>query len=920
KLKFDGDEPYLQQMSELPSRNKSKEDLCLESSESNLKNVDIVKNSDQGKSGLDKCETDLNQQTKSSPNDEVGNIHDFTDLKGITPKKASDSKKSESDNYENDLQEEVKLSLKDQPPELKIPVIENSEKELIAETSSYKSKSKADEEFERDLQIAIKLSLETEATSTSNDAFSTSGIFEVEEAHCSDSSDDETNSGLTDKVMASAKSYMTEYSNLTPAEILKIISCQSGVPKSKGNGDNIENNGKSSSNFGLNKNKVNLKKLLSKPSLSEGKSTSNNENTENFVKVSNDGASGRFETAPSPLISRNASETNSVELISDSDSEDDFLEIETPTIDVKKQDTNAKKGECMEITIKNVSTLEDDLFSDIFGEKSADDKTQLESSDKPSEAISNTTENCPEPRGNRINIIQNIVLSSNPEERNKNDSAKESELLKDILKPSKGNESTKSKLTTLDLKKLRTNLAKEASELMTEKSSKERLAGNITDQMCQEAQELLQLFGVPYIIAPMEAEAQCAFLDEINLTDGTITDDSDIWLFGGKTVYKNFFNQSKLVMEFQAEDIQHSFKLSRNEMILLALLVGSDYTTGIQGIGPVTALEILAAFPPPKDQLTLGHIHLLSGLREFRRWFNYNTNKSLKPTKMALRNKLRNIEISEQFPSLPVVQAYLKPTVETSDEQFSWQKPDMASLMEFARHKFGWNQTKSEEILKPVLRRLEDTAIQAKITNYFKTKHKIAGDLPQDKLSKRVKKALKNIGDKDSGSIEESVEVEKNKEKKGRTRKKGKKVEKEQDLPTVREIKRNPRKRKSKTPEKELDPATIDEDIKQLQQTKKLSRNKVKEMKIALNEMLLKAEKASANEEGASTSVSMGTRLHRKETIPQKEKEKADVLQKRLRAIEVLRKSKQGPGYIKKRQRNVREPKEDAELSENSDS
>lgn len=57
----------------------------------------------------------------------------------------------------------------------------------------------------------------------------------------------------------------------------------------------------------------------------------------------------------------------------------------------------------------------------------------------------------------------------------------------------------------------------------------------------------------------MEAEAQCAFLNEINLTDGTITDDSDIWLFGGKTVYKNFFNQSKYVMEFKAEDIQESF-------------------------------------------------------------------------------------------------------------------------------------------------------------------------------------------------------------------------------------------------------------------------------------------------------------------------------------------------------------------------
>lgn len=57
----------------------------------------------------------------------------------------------------------------------------------------------------------------------------------------------------------------------------------------------------------------------------------------------------------------------------------------------------------------------------------------------------------------------------------------------------------------------------------------------------------------------MEAEAQCGFLNEINLTDGTITDDSDVWLFGGRTVYKNFFNQSKHVMEFDAENIQQSF-------------------------------------------------------------------------------------------------------------------------------------------------------------------------------------------------------------------------------------------------------------------------------------------------------------------------------------------------------------------------
>lgn len=70
---------------------------------------------------------------------------------------------------------------------------------------------------------------------------------------------------------------------------------------------------------------------------------------------------------------------------------------------------------------------------------------------------------------------------------------------------------------------------------------------------------MLQYFGIPYLVAPMEAEAQCAYLDEIGMTQGTITDDSDIWLFGGRRVYKNFFNQSKYVEYFELEDIHKVF-------------------------------------------------------------------------------------------------------------------------------------------------------------------------------------------------------------------------------------------------------------------------------------------------------------------------------------------------------------------------
>lgn len=77
------------------------------------------------------------------------------------------------------------------------------------------------------------------------------------------------------------------------------------------------------------------------------------------------------------------------------------------------------------------------------------------------------------------------------------------------------------------------------------------------------------------MLAPTEAEAQCAFLDSIDLTDGTITDDSDIWLFGGRTVYKNFFNFQKHVLEYRDENIQHmlsKFKIGRLQNCKTAVL------------------------------------------------------------------------------------------------------------------------------------------------------------------------------------------------------------------------------------------------------------------------------------------------------------------------------------------------------------
>ena len=62
-------------------------------------------------------------------------------------------------------------------------------------------------------------------------------------------------------------------------------------------------------------------------------------------------------------------------------------------------------------------------------------------------------------------------------------------------------------------------------------------------------------------------------------------------MFGGKTVYKNFFEREKYCETFSVAEIAKHFGLTREKMILLAMLTGSDYTEGIENVGPVTGIS-----------------------------------------------------------------------------------------------------------------------------------------------------------------------------------------------------------------------------------------------------------------------------------------------------------------------------------------
>ncbi|XP_063617374.1 DNA excision repair protein ERCC-5 [Cydia splendana] len=442
-------------------------------------------------------------------------------------------------------------------------------------------------------------------------------------------------------------------------------------------------------------------------------------------------------------------------------------------------------------------------------------------------------------------------------------------------KPVETNKQPKEPLTTEQLNSMVEEIRSEEQYLNQEKGRLDRIGRNITEQMTKEAQELLQIFGIPYIVAPMEAEAQCAFLESVKLTDGTITDDSDIWLFGGQTVYKNFFNQKKHVLQYVSERIEKSFNLNREQLILLALLVGSDYTTGVAGVGPVTAMEILASFPFNKKQVLsetskqVRYAKLLDGLKEFKLWV-----KAGKRTdNTSLKKKLRNVILSEDFPSIRVVQAYMEPNVEKSEDKFTWGDLDITVLRDYAKSKFGWSQQKFDEIIKPVLARMKDRKNQKTVHDYFK--RRIEFQTLEDQMSKRVKAAVQKMGPEGQNADANPT-----------------------DGGNVKTTKKRKKLVRTST-ENEAGPSKLKQKKKQVEDSNQV----------------VKVVEVKDGETGIEINVPKTDRYQ--EIIPQREKDKQHLLENKMKAIEIFRKTTIDRKRKPKKRKPIL-PKDKADLSESS--
>ncbi|XP_077407967.1 flap endonuclease GEN homolog 1 [Vanacampus margaritifer] len=129
----------------------------------------------------------------------------------------------------------------------------------------------------------------------------------------------------------------------------------------------------------------------------------------------------------------------------------------------------------------------------------------------------------------------------------------------------------------------------------TSKSSTSTSRGRF-NAVLRECAEMLDYLGLPWVVAAGEAEAMCAYLDSHSLVDGCITNDGDVFLYGARTVYKNFNMNSKdpQVDCYKTSRVQSELCLSRENLVGLAILLGCDYIPkGIPGVGKEQALKLI---------------------------------------------------------------------------------------------------------------------------------------------------------------------------------------------------------------------------------------------------------------------------------------------------------------------------------------
>ncbi|MEK6916284.1 MAG: flap endonuclease-1 [Nanoarchaeota archaeon] len=154
-------------------------------------------------------------------------------------------------------------------------------------------------------------------------------------------------------------------------------------------------------------------------------------------------------------------------------------------------------------------------------------------------------------------------------------------------------------------------IEEEDIELMKKYSSR---TSKLTQEMIDEAKELILALGLPVIQAPSEGEAQAAHMAKKGDVYGIVSQDTDGMLFGSPYIVKNLsITGRRKIRETYHKVLPEIISLGENlnnlsidldQLIVVAMLCGTDFNVGgVKGIGPKKGLLLIKKHKKDFDAL-----------------------------------------------------------------------------------------------------------------------------------------------------------------------------------------------------------------------------------------------------------------------------------------------------------------------------
>ncbi len=136
--------------------------------------------------------------------------------------------------------------------------------------------------------------------------------------------------------------------------------------------------------------------------------------------------------------------------------------------------------------------------------------------------------------------------------------------------------------------------------------SKAQQTSRITKEMVEDSKKLLDLIGIPVVQAPMDGEGEAAFLVQKGHASAVASQDFDSLLFGAPVLVRNltitgrrklprkqiYINVEPERMELGA--VLAALSVTREQLVEMCILMGTDFNEGIRGIGPKKAHKLIA--------------------------------------------------------------------------------------------------------------------------------------------------------------------------------------------------------------------------------------------------------------------------------------------------------------------------------------